>query len=316
MRLGPLNSIAVLLMGTCLLKFVQSNGNLTSWCTQPQNDLGSSGFCNATNILSTCQTVDGWWTRNQVAVIPGSPLSYPNNTSPDMVICGQNSTYSGTVVGTLNVGFTGTQLGSFYAFRGYNNLLYLTVLTDGAYNGFQPFLESGTITAPTNVLSIGVAGTFAAGGPAAAYSNIPFPAAGQYTGFTFALNLAAVCNATSSTYSPNYVAGGFCVCKSGYSTCPTIDLSGVSPIYFSIAVNASLYLPSTTSCGTFQAYTTITQLGAYYSAAQCQGATQPPLPPSPPPAASAAQSPLSSFPSFPSSKSTLPIPSPFPPTLT
>ena len=143
--------------------------------------------------------------------------------------------------------------------------------------------------------------------------------AGQFTGFTYSINLKAVCNAATSVYVPpsGLFPSGGCSCLNGQQgTCPPVDLSadGAS-LYFAIYVNATLYTPAVAGCGVPVAspnsYAALTSgIQILTAPPGCNAASQPPNPPAPP---APPPSPAPPSPPVPPTPPPGPVPPPAPP---
>ena len=76
------------------------------------------------------------------------------------------------------------------------------------------------------------------------YVNIPLsePTPGFFTCTTYAINLAEVCNPANSYYSPDpaWSWNGNCKCFTG-SNCPPYDLTGATPLLFSVQLRLYQY---------------------------------------------------------------------------
>eukprot|EP00798_Chlamydomonas_sp_ICE-L_P029694 gene29694-5127_t len=267
---GRRNLTAVLiLLLTIGSQLKQSSAGLASWCTVGTNRLSRACISN-----TPCQTVDKYWSENDICGIPGNPQVYPNNTDLYTRVCGGILNRHPLI----NFGAGSPTYGSILVWRDYNDQLFITVTLDGLdsaqVNG-QAYIENNA-SASQPALAISVMSDF---------NSLP---PRKYTGTTFAVNLKKVCNGLTSVYNPSFLVDNNCQCLPGILSCPPTDLSAYPSLWVHIQAVATTYSVNNTNCGSPVASVPLLNILSVISPQNCgtlppTPPPAPPIPPTPPP---------------------------------
>ncbi|KAG1664004.1 hypothetical protein FOA52_010520 [Chlamydomonas sp. UWO 241] len=277
------------LVGLLVCCSASQSSQLEDYCAYTSNANSDACTANAT----ACQPIDGWWSDPSVCTIPGrnpSALAFPANTNYwDTVAGGQEYLLEGSLVDTTDR--RGGELGRYWVWRSYTDVLYFTVALGGRTGKGQPLLQnpSSALSQSQTIFGIALLPKFDPIMPVA-YTYFNMPEAGLYSCFTVAINLASVCNAHTSVYSgASSINPSGCRCRdwsSNNTACPPQDLRNASDLFFSVSTTAVLFNTSADGCGepTGRTVTLADPYGinVYRSPDYDTTPLAPPPPPSPP----------------------------------